>query len=165
MVTGTCIGGAICSNDTVHEEGIERDGKIGEERIEDIEGTESDTERVTELRGRDGEIEIIMESTKIGEERVDEVEESWEEVKGKVAGRTGEDSGGGSTGSSAWPWFGSGKSTAYTLTCGNTVLFFNLISRLSLLSERLSLRRSDRCCSRKTWNSDLISYKLILIDS
>ena len=138
------------SKDTIREEGIKGDGKIGEEKIEDIEGIESDTERVTELGGRDGEIETIMESTKIGEERIDEVAGSWEEVKGKVVGRTWEDSGGGSTGSSAWPWFGSGKSTASTLTCGNTVLCFILISRLNLLRERLSLRRSDRCCSRKT---------------
>ena len=58
--------GAMCSKDAVREEGIE------EERIEDIEGTESDTERVTELGGREGEIETIMESTKIGEGRVDE---------------------------------------------------------------------------------------------
>ena len=135
------------SKDTVREEGIKGDGKMGEERIEDIEGTESDTKRVTELRGRDGEIETIIKSTKIGEERVNEIVGSWEEVKGKEAGRTGEESGGGSTRSLAWPWFGSDKSTASSLTCGNTVLCFILISRLSLLRERLSLRRSDRCCS------------------
>ena len=139
MVTRTGIGGAMRSKETVHEEDIERDGKMGEERIEDIEGTESDTEIVTELGGRDREIETIMKSTKIGEGRVDEVAGSWEEVKGKEAGRIGEESGGGSTGSSAWPWFGSGKSTASSLTCGNTELFFNLISRLSLLSEQPSL--------------------------
>ena len=52
---------------------------MGEERIEDIKGTESDTETMTELRGRDGEIETIMESTKIGEGRGDEAE-GWEEV-------------------------------------------------------------------------------------
>ena len=97
MVARAGIVGAMRSKDTVREEGIE------EERIEDIKGTESDTERVTELGGRDGEIEIIMESTKIGEERVDEVAGSWEEVKGKEAGRIGEESGGGSMGSSAWP--------------------------------------------------------------
>ena len=91
----------MLSKETVREEGIEGDGKMGEERIEDIEGTESDTEIVTELRRVDGEIETIMESTKIGEERVDEVAGSGEEVKGKEAGRTGEESGGGSTGSSA----------------------------------------------------------------
>ena len=73
MVTRIGIGGAMCSKDTVREEGIERDGKEGEERIEEIEGTESDTDIVTELEGRDGEIETTMESTKIGEERVDEV--------------------------------------------------------------------------------------------
>ena len=37
------IVGAMRSKDTVREEGVERDGKMGEERIEDIEGTESDT--------------------------------------------------------------------------------------------------------------------------
>ena len=147
MVTRAGIDGAMRSKDTVREEGIERDGKEGEERIEEIEGTESVIDIVTELRGRDGEIETIMELTKIGEGRVDEVAGSWKEVKGKEAGRTREESGGGSTGSSAWPWFGSGNSTASSLTCSNTELLFNLISRLSLLSERPSLRRSDRCCS------------------
>ena len=34
----------MCSKDTIHEEDIERDGKK-----EDEEGTESDTETVTEL--------------------------------------------------------------------------------------------------------------------
>ena len=77
MVTRAGIMGAMCSQDIVREEGIEeekreRDGIMGEERIEDIEGIESDTERVTELRGRDGETETIMKSTKRGEERVDE---------------------------------------------------------------------------------------------
>ena len=73
MVTRTGIGGALRSRDTVREGGIERDGKEREERIEEIEGTESNTDIVTELGGRDEEIETIMESTKIGEERVDEV--------------------------------------------------------------------------------------------
>ena len=147
MVTRTGIGGAMRSKDTVREEGIEMDGKEGEERIEEIEGTESDTDIVTKLEGRDGEIETIMESTKIGEGRVDEVTGGWEEVRGKEAGRIGEECGGDSTGSAAWPWFGSDNSTASSLTCGNTELLFNLISRLSLLSERPSLRRSDHCCS------------------
>ena len=48
MVARTGIMGAMCSKDTVREEGIEeekgeRDGIMGEERIEDIEGTELDT--------------------------------------------------------------------------------------------------------------------------
>ena len=60
----TSIGGVLRSKDTVREGGIERDGKEREERIEEIEDTESDTEVVTELGGRDGEIEITMESTK-----------------------------------------------------------------------------------------------------
>ena len=49
MVARAGIVGAMRSKDTVCEEGIKRDGKMGEERIEDIEGTESDTEIVTEL--------------------------------------------------------------------------------------------------------------------
>ena len=52
MVTRTGIGGALLSRDTVREGGIERDGKEREERIEEIEDTESDTEVVTELRGK-----------------------------------------------------------------------------------------------------------------
>ena len=48
-MTRAGIGGAMCSKDTVREEDIERDGKMGEERMEDKEGTESDTETVTEL--------------------------------------------------------------------------------------------------------------------
>ena len=65
MDTQTGISGALRSKDTVREGGIER-----EERIED---TKSDTEVVTELRGREGEIETTMESRKIGEGKVDEV--------------------------------------------------------------------------------------------
>ena len=65
MVTRTGIGGALRSKDIVREGGIERDGKERGERIEEIEDTESDTEVVTELGGRDGEIETIIESTKI----------------------------------------------------------------------------------------------------
>ena len=68
MVTRAGIGGAMRSKDTGREEGIERDGKEREERIEEVEGTESDTEVVTELGAREGEIETTMESTKIGEE-------------------------------------------------------------------------------------------------
>ena len=56
----TGIDGAMHSKNTVREEGIERDGKEGEERIEEIEGTESDTDIVIELGGRDEEIETIM---------------------------------------------------------------------------------------------------------
>ena len=74
LVARAGIMGAMCSKDTIREEGIEgeRDVIMGEERIEDIEGTESDTKIVTELGGRDGEIETIIESTKIGEERDDD---------------------------------------------------------------------------------------------
>ena len=62
MDTRTGIGGALRSKDTIREGGIERDSKEREERIED---TESDTKVVTELGGRDGEIETIMEATKV----------------------------------------------------------------------------------------------------
>ena len=74
---------------------------MGEEGIEVIEGTESDTKIVTELRGRDREIEIIMESTKIGEGNGNDEVGSGDEGKGEEAERTGEESGGGSTRSSA----------------------------------------------------------------
>ena len=103
---------------------------------------------MSDLREGDGEIEIITESTKIGEGRVDE-EGSGEEMKGREAGRTGEDCERDTTGSSAWPWFGSGMSTASSpLACVIIERFLNLVFRLSLLIERLSLRWSDRCCCR-----------------
>ena len=104
MVARVGIMGAMCSKDTIREEGIEeeKDGIMGEERIEDIEGTESDTEIMSDLGEGDGEIEIITKSTKIEEGRVDEVG-SGEEMKGRDAGRTREDSGRDIVGSSAWP--------------------------------------------------------------
>ena len=74
---------------------------MGEERI-GIEGTELDTGIMSEHEEGDGEIEMITESTKIGEERGEETG-SGEEGKGKDAGRTGEECGRDSVGSSAWP--------------------------------------------------------------
>ena len=110
-----------------------------EERIEVIEDTESDTGIVSDLREGDGEIEIITESTKIGEGRVDE-EGSGEEMKGREAGMTGEDCGRDTTGSSTWPWLGSGMLTSSSpLACVFNVLFLSLVFRLSLLIERLIL--------------------------
>ena len=110
-----------------------------------IEDTESDTEIVSDLREGDREIEIIIKSTKIREERENETG-SGEEMKRREVGRIGEDCGRDTTGSSAWPWLGSGMSTASSpLACVVIELFFNLIFRLSLLIERLSLRWSDRC--------------------
>ena len=103
MVARAGIKEAMCSKDTVREESIrdEKDVTMGEERI-DIEGTESDTGIMSDLGEGDGEIKMITESTKIGEER--EVETgSGEEVKGKNVGRTGEECGRDSTGSSTWP--------------------------------------------------------------
>ena len=75
---------------------------MGEERIEVIKDTESDTGRVSDLGEGDGEIERITESTKLGEGRVDE-EGSGEKMKGREAERIGEDCGRDTTGSSAWP--------------------------------------------------------------
>ena len=72
MITRIGIDGAMRSKKTIREEGIGRDGKEREERIEEVEGTESNTKVVTELGGREGEIETTMESTKIREGRVDE---------------------------------------------------------------------------------------------
>ena len=74
LVARTCIKKAMCSKDTVREESIgdekgEKDVTMGEERIEGIEGTESDTGIMSDLGEGDGEIEMITESTKIGEER------------------------------------------------------------------------------------------------
>ena len=72
-----------------------------------IEGTELDTRIVSDLREGDGEIEIIVESTKIGEER-EKGEESGEEMKGRETGIAGEECGRVTTGSSAWPLLCSG---------------------------------------------------------
>ena len=150
MVARTGINEAMCSKDAVRGESIgdkkrERDWIMREERIEVIDGTESDTGIMSNLGEGDGEIKIITESTKIGEERVDEVG-SGEEMKGRDAGKTGEDSEGDTTGSSAWPWLGSSMLTASSpLACVDIELFFNLVFRLSFLKERLSLRWSDRC--------------------
>ena len=107
MVIRAGINEAMHSKDAVRREctGDERRERvwiIGEERIGVKEDTESDIVIVSNLREEDGEIEIIIESTKIGEERVDE-EGSGEEMKGREAGRTGEDCGGDTMGSSAWP--------------------------------------------------------------
>ena len=73
---------------------------MGEERIEVIEDTKSNTGIVSDLKEGDGEIKIITESTKIRERRVDE-EGSGEDMKGREAGMTGEDCGRDTTGSSA----------------------------------------------------------------
>ena len=107
LVARAGINEAMCSKDAVHGESIgdekrERDWTMEEERIEVIEDTESDTGIVSDLGEGDGKIKIITESTKIGEGRVDE-EGSGEEMKGRVVGRTGEDCGRDTTGSSAWP--------------------------------------------------------------
>ena len=107
MVVWAGINEVMRSKDTVRGESTrdekrERVWTMGEERIEVIEDTESDTEIVSDLGEGDGEIEIIIESTKIGEGKVDE-EGSGEEMKGREAGMTGEDYGRVITGSSAWP--------------------------------------------------------------
>ena len=80
---------------------------MGEERIvvretRDVEGIDSDTKIVSDIREGDREIEIMVESTKIGEERVDEAR-SGEEMKGREVRITGEECERVTTGSSAWP--------------------------------------------------------------
>ena len=92
MVARAGINEAMCFKDTVRGESIgdekrERDWTMREERIEVIEGTESDTGIMSDLGEGDGEIEIITESTKIGEGKVDEAG-SGEQMKGREAGRT-----------------------------------------------------------------------------
>ena len=129
----------MMSIERVQEMKKERVWTMGEERIEVIEDIESDIGMVSNLREGDGEIEIIIESTKIREGRVDE-EGSGEEMKGREAGRTGEDCGRDITGSLAWPWLSSGMLTISSpLACVFNVLFLSLVFRLSLLIERLSL--------------------------
>ena len=144
MVVRVGINEAMRSKDAVHGERIgderrERVWIIGEERIELIEDTESDIRIVSDLGEGDGEIEIIMESTKIGEGRVDE-EGSREEMKGREAGMTGEECGRVTTGSSAWPLLSSDILRASLLLAfGFKLLFFCLVLRLILLMERLIL--------------------------
>ena len=94
---------------------------------------------MSDLGEGDGDIEILIESTKIREGRVDE-EGSGEEMKEREAGMRAEDCGRDTMGSSAWPWLGSSMLKASSpLACDVIELFFNLIFRLSLRIERLSL--------------------------
>ena len=92
---------------------------MGEERIvvgetRDVEGIDSDTEIVSDIEEGDGEIKIIVESTKIGEER-EEGEKSREEMKGREAGIAGEECKRVTAGSSAWPLLSSGMLKASSL--------------------------------------------------
>ena len=73
---------------------------VGE--IRDVEGIDSDTRIVSDIGEGDEKIEIMIKSTRIGEGRGEEIG-SGEEVKGKDAGRTGEECGRDSVGSSSWP--------------------------------------------------------------
>ena len=112
---------------------------MGEERIELIEDTESDIGIVSDIREGDGEIEIIIESTKIGEGR-EKGEESGEEMKGREAGIAGEECGRVTTGSSRWPLLSSGILRASSpLAFGFKLLFLFLVLRLILLTEQLIL--------------------------
>ena len=71
-------------------------------------GTDSDTRIVSDIREGEGEMEIIVESTKIeegGEEEIGkEGEGRGEEMKGREARMAGEEDGRHTTGSSAKPW-------------------------------------------------------------
>ena len=125
---------AGCGESTGDEKRIRgRVWTMGEERIEVIEDTESDIGIVSNLEEGDREIEIIIESTKIGKGRGDE-EGSGEEIKGREAGMTGEDCGRVTTGSSTWPWFGSGMLKASSpLACVFNWLYLILVVRRSFL--------------------------------
>ena len=78
---------------------------VGETR--DVEGIYSDTRIVSDIGEGDGEIEIMVESTKIGEGRVDG-EGSEEVMKGREAGITGEECRKVTIGSLSWPLLNSG---------------------------------------------------------
>ena len=110
-----------------------------------IEGTELDTRIVSDLR----EIEIMVESTKIGEGR-EEGEGRGEEMKGREARMVGEECRRDTMGSSAWPWIIFGMLIASSpLACIANELFLILVFCLSLLIERLILRWSNRYCCRR----------------
>ena len=107
LVAWSVISEAMRSKDVVRGESTgdekrERVWTMGEERIKVIEDTESDTGIVSDLREGDGEMKIIVESTKIGEGR-EEGEGSGEEMKGREAGMVREKCGRDITRSSAWP--------------------------------------------------------------
>ena len=109
LVARSVISDAMRSKEAGRGESTEDEKRIkgrvwtmGEERIEVIEHTKLDTGIVSDLREGDGEIEIITESTKIGEKRGEEAG-SGEEMKGREIGRTREDCGRDTMGSSAWP--------------------------------------------------------------
>ena len=92
-----------------------------------MEGTESDTEIVSDLREGDGEMKIIVESTKIGEGR-EEGEISGEEMKGREARMVGEESGRDVTNFLAWPLLSFGILRASSsLAFGFKLLFFFLV--------------------------------------
>ena len=104
-----------------------------------IEDTKSDIGIVSDLGEGDGEIKIIVESTKIKEGR-EERERSGEEMKGREIRITGEKCGRVKTGSSTWPGLGSGMlKVSSPLAFGFSLLFLYLNFRLSLLIERLIL--------------------------
>ena len=60
----------VVRGESIRDEKREKDWTMEEERIEVIEGTESDTGIMSDLGEGNGEIEMITESTKIGEERI-----------------------------------------------------------------------------------------------
>ena len=117
---------------------------MGEERkvlreTRDVERIDSDTGIVSDIGEGDGEIEIMVESTKIGEERVDG-EGSGEVMKGREAGIAGEECGRVTIGSSAWPLFSFGILRASSpLAFGFKMLFLFCVLRWILLNERLIL--------------------------
>ena len=110
---------------------------VGETR--EVEGIDSDTRIVSNIGEGDGEIEIMMESAKIGEGREKE-EGSGEEMKGRKARIVEEECGKVTTGSSAWLLLNSGiLRSSSPLACIFNWLCLFLVVRRSLLIERLIL--------------------------
>ena len=104
-----------------------------------MEGIESDARIVSDLGEGDGEMKIIMESTKIGEEKINETG-SGEEMKGREARIAGEECGRVTIGSSAWPLFSSDKlKVSSPLAFIFKLLFLCYVLRLIFLIEWLIL--------------------------
>ena len=99
---------------------------MGEERVTEVEtrviveGMDSDTGMVSAIGEGEGEMKIIVESTKIGEGGEEEIgkegEGRREEMKGREAGMAREEDGRHTTGSSAKYWHSTGAlSSSYLL--------------------------------------------------
>ena len=142
---------------------MEKEWTIKAVETREVEDTESDIRIVSDLGEGDGEIEIIVELTKIGEGR-EERKGSGEEMKGREVKMVGEECGWDTTGSTTWPLHNFG-----TLFSSDPLAFsFELLFSfwlLILLMEWLSLWRSDCCYLLSAWIFDFNSCKLVQTES